>query len=182
MSKTWVISDTHFHHANILNFVDSNTGQKVRPEFASVDEMDEAMIERWNSVVNKGDKVYHLGDVFIGDKDKFKKTWPKLNGTKNLIVGNHDDIKFLTSGGFFKSVYLERKFRDMKLHLSHIPLHQTQHETGAPGSGNFLVNVHGHIHQNPSPEGRYINMSVEVINYTPVDIEEVAERAKLLLN
>ena len=182
MSKTWLVSDTHFHHANILNFVDSNTGLKVRPEFSSVDEMDEVMIERWNSVVNKGDKVYHLGDVFIGDKDKFKKLWPKLNGTKNLIVGNHDDIKFLTSGGFFKSVYLERKFRDMKLHLSHIPLHQTQHETGAPGSGNFLVNVHGHIHQNPSPAGRYINMSVEVINYTPVDIEEVAERAKLLLN
>ena len=182
MSKTWVISDTHFHHANILNFVDSKTGLKVRPEFTSVDEMDEVMIERWNSVVNKGDKVYHLGDVFIGDKDKFKRLWPKLNGTKNLIVGNHDDIKFLSSGGFFKSVYLERKFRDMKLHLSHIPLHQTQHETGAPGSGNFLVNVHGHIHQNPSPEGRYINMSVEAINYTPVDIEDIAERAKLLLN
>jgi calcineurin-like phosphoesterase family protein len=42
--------------------------------------------------------------------------------------------------------------------------------------------VHGHIHQNPSPEGRYINMSVEAINYTPVDIEDIAERAKLLLN
>lgn len=182
MSKTWLISDTHFHHSNILKFVDSNTGAKVRPEFESADEMDEVMIERWNSVVNAGDKVYHLGDVFIGDKDRFKKTWPKLNGTKNLIVGNHDDIRFLTSGGFFKSVYLERKFRDMKLHLSHIPLHQTQHETGAPGSGNFLVNVHGHIHQNPSPAGRYINVSVEAINYTPVDIEEVAERAKLLLD
>lgn len=181
MSRTWLVSDTHFHHENILGFKDSLTGLPVRPGFASVDEMDEFMVEKWNSVVSAGDKVYHLGDVFMGDKEKFKKLWPKLNGSKNLIVGNHDDIRYLVSGGFFKSVYLERKFKDMKLHLSHIPLHQTQHETGAPGSGNFMVNVHGHIHQNPSPEGRYINVSVEAINYTPVDIEEIAERAKKIL-
>lgn len=182
MSDIWVISDTHFHHANILNFFDSNTGLKIRPSFASVDEMDEFMVDNWNSVVKQGDKVYHLGDVFIGDKDKFKKLWPKLNGSKNLIVGNHDDIRFLSSGGFFKSVYLERKFRDMKLHLSHIPLHQSQHEVGAPGSGINYVNVHGHIHQNPSPAGRYINVSVEAINYTPIHLEELALQAANILS
>ncbi len=182
MKEIWVISDTHFHHANILGFIDSRTGLKVRPGFNNVDEMDEHMVEKWNSVVNPGDKVYHLGDVFMGDQNKFKKLWPRLNGRKNLIVGNHDDIRFLSSGGFFKEVYLERKFKDLKLHLSHIPLHPSQHETGAPGSGNFLVNVHGHIHGNPTPEGRYINVSVEVVDYTPVNIEVLAKQAADILN
>lgn len=181
MGDIYVISDTHLHHANILNFVDSKTGLRVRPEFDNVDQMDEFMLDTWNSVVKPGDKVYHLGDVFIGDRDKFKRIWPRFNGSKNLIVGNHDDIKFMASGGFFKSIYLERKFRDFKLHLSHIPLHQSQHETGAPGSGNFMVNVHGHIHQNPSPEGRYINVSVEAVGYRPVPIEELAEKANKIL-
>lgn len=182
MKEIWVISDTHFHHANILGFIDSRTGLKVRPGFNNVDEMDEHMVEKWNNVVNPGDKVYHLGDVFMGDQNKFKKLWPRLNGRKNLIVGNHDDIRFLSSGGFFKEVYLERKFKDLKLHLSHIPLHPSQHETGAPGSGNFLVNVHGHIHGNPTPEGRYINVSVEVVDYTPVNIEVLAKQAADILN
>lgn len=181
MKNIWLISDTHFHHEKILSFIDSRTGLKVRPGFNTVDEMDDHIVDCWNSVVKQGDKVYHLGDVFMGDREKFKKFWPRLNGSKNLIVGNHDDIKFLSSGGFFKEVYLERKFKDLKLHLSHIPLHPSQHETGAPGSGNFLVNVHGHIHGNPTPDGRYINMSVEVINYTPVHIDVVAEQAKKLL-
>lgn len=180
MSNIWLISDTHFGHTAILNFIDSRTGLKVRP-FATVDEMDECMLENWNSVVKKGDKVYHLGDVFMGDKTRFTKLWPKLNGSKNLIVGNHDDIKYLSSGGFFNKIYLERKFKDEGLHLSHIPLHPSQHETGAPGSGNFLCNIHGHIHGNPAPLGRYINLSVEAINYTPVAFEDVTARAKKLL-
>lgn len=182
MKDIWFISDTHFGHENILGFIDSRTGLKVRPGFKDIEEMDEHMVEKWNSVVKPGDKVYHLGDVFMGDRDKFKKLWPRLNGRKNLIVGNHDDIKFLSSGGFFKEVYLERKFKDLKLHLSHIPLHPSQHETGAPGSGNFLVNVHGHIHGNPTPEGRYINVSVEVINYIPVHIDVIAKQAAEILN
>lgn len=181
MSNTWVISDTHFGHANILNFVDSLTGLKVRPGFSNVDEMDEFMVEKWNSVVKPGDKVWHLGDVMFGDKEKFQRLWPKLHGSKRLCVGNHDDIRYLTSGGFFQKVVLERKFKEERLHLAHIPLHQSQHETGAPGSGNFLCQVHGHIHGNPTPTGRYINVSVEVVNYTPVALEDLVAQAKVLL-
>jgi calcineurin-like phosphoesterase family protein len=85
MRDIWVVSDTHFHHENILNFVDY-AGQKVR-DFDSVDDMDNHMLDRWNSVVKPGDRVYHLGDVFMGQKDKFKSFWPKLNGSKVLLCG-----------------------------------------------------------------------------------------------
>lgn len=178
MSDIWVISDTHFGHKNILNFTDSKTGNLIRPGFKDVKEMDDHMVDRWNSVVKQGDKVYHLGDVTMGDKDEFKKLWPKLHGRKTLIVGNHDDIPFLAKGGFFSKVHMWRMLPEFGLLLSHVPLHESSLLRGVPGKkypeeAVSLLNVHGHIHQNASPEGPYRNMSVEVINYTPVNIEEI---------
>jgi calcineurin-like phosphoesterase family protein len=175
----FVISDSHFRHANILKFVDGD-GNPVRGHlFADVDAMDEHMIERWNSVVKQGDIVYHLGDVVMGDREWFKKNWPRLNGSKRLIVGNHDDIPFLSSGGFFKKVSMWRMFPEFGLMLSHVPLHpsnllrMTKPGGVWPDDCETLVNIHGHIHQNASPEGPYRNVSVEAINYTPVNIEEL---------
>lgn len=180
MSKDiWVVSDTHFRHANILKFTDSTTGELIRPNFVDVDAMDEHMIECWNAVVNPGDIVYHLGDVVMGDKEWFKKNWPRLNGSKRLIVGNHDDIPFLSSGGFFKKVYMWRMFHEFGLMFSHVPLHPSSllrhvdKDATWPDGCESLLNVHGHIHQNASPEGPYRNVSVEAINYTPVNIEEL---------
>ena len=178
MRDIWIISDTHFRHANILKFADRN-GNLIRPGFEDVDAMDEHMIERWNSVVKQGDIVYHLGDVVMGDKEWFKKNWPRLNGSKRLIVGNHDDIPFLSNGGFFKKVQMWRMFPEFGLMFSHVPLHPSNllrlKEKGGnwPDDCESLLNVHGHIHQNPSPEGPYRNVSVEAIDYTPVNIEEL---------
>lgn len=186
----WVISDTHFLHKNILTFRDGASGKLVRgDDFADVDEMNEHMIERWNSVVKQGDIVYHLGDVMMGDKDEFKKLWPRLNGSKRLIVGNHDDVKFLASGGFFQKISMWRMFPEFGLMFSHVPLHKSslkRHWVSRRDHSllgywqqrfihrhNSLLNVHGHIHQNPSPKGPYRNVSVEAINYTPVNIEEL---------
>jgi calcineurin-like phosphoesterase family protein len=130
--------------------------------------MNEHMIEKWNSVVKPGDKVYHLGDVFFGDKDVFKKLWPRLNGRKRLVVGNHDDVKFLSSGSFFEKVMLWRKFDSLL--FTHVPVHAS-----VLGEGRFknekVLNVHGHIHQNPSPPGQYKCVCVEQTDYTPVHID-----------
>lgn len=182
MRDIFVTSDSHFRHANILKFVDTATGKLVRGDrFSDVDEMDEHMIERWNSVVKQGDIVYHLGDVVMGDQDWFKKNWPRLKGRKRLIVGNHDDIKFLASGGFFQKVQLWRMFTEFGLLLSHVPLHinslyrYASKDELAPiyMEPELMLNVHGHIHQNPSPEGPYKCVCVEQTDYTPVNIEEL---------
>ena len=180
MRDIFVTSDTHFRHANILTFTDSTTGALIRGNrFADVDAMDEHMIERWNSVVKPGDIVYHLGDVVMGDREWFKKNWPRLNGSKRLIVGNHDDIPFLASGGFFKKVSMWRMFPEFGLMLSHVPLHinSLYRYPSKDSDETFelvaMLNVHGHIHQNPSPEGPYRNVSVEVTDYTPVNIEDL---------
>jgi calcineurin-like phosphoesterase family protein len=190
MSDIWVISDTHFNHTNILKFTDSNTGELIRgARFSSTKEMDEHMVEQWNSVVKPGDKVYHLGDVMFGDKEYFQKLWPKLHGQKRLIVGNHDDIKYLSSGGFFSKVHMWRMFPEFGLLLTHVPVHKSslKRQWVSREDYNFfeywwrrykfrnktMLNVHGHIHQNPSPEGAYRKVSVEAISDTPVNIEEL---------
>jgi calcineurin-like phosphoesterase family protein len=178
----WIISDTHLGHQNILKFTDSSTGNLIRGHlFDNIDQMDEYMLEKWNSVVKPGDIVYHLGDVFMGDKERFKRQWPKFNGSKRLIVGNHDDIKFLSTGGFFKKVQMWRKFTEYNILLSHVPLHEMSISRGRPDAQKKMVNVHGHTHNNGSPPGLYMNMCVEAIDYTPQNIEDVAQKANKML-
>ena len=168
----WVISDTHFQHNNILNFK-GNDGLPFRM-FNDVQEMNEIMIQRWNEVVKPGDKVYHLGDVVMGVDSEgwMKKNWPRLMGQKRLIVGNHDNIKMLSSGGFFAKVELWRVFSEFGIILSHIPLHESGLYRGA-GEGYTMLNVHGHINEKDSPKGPYRNVCVEKINYRPINIEEL---------
>lgn len=182
----WVISDTHLNHENFLNFRDE-LGNQIRP-FGSVAEMNERILDRWNSVVKPGDLVYHLGDVAFGDREEFQKLWPKFHGSKRLIVGNHDDIKFLSSGAFFQKVMMWRVWSDELMLFTHVPIHPDNatillkggdYVEGDVGKKRIqLFNVHGHIHQNKSPEGPYFNVSVEAVNYTPVHIDDLALYAK----
>ena len=176
MSKEiWLISDTHFFHANILKFTDEN-GDLIRGAlFSSVEEMNQCMLDNWNSVVKPGDKVYHLGDVFMGAKEDFLKYWPKLHGSKRLIVGNHDDIKWMAQKELFAKIYMWRMFTEFGLLLTHVPIHESGLRRGAPTdeTAPMLLNIHGHIHQNPSPTEHHRCVCVEHIDYTPINIEEL---------
>lgn len=177
----WVISDTHLNHSNILSFTDE-FGVKTRGnKFQSVQEMNDHILDKWNSVVKPGDVVYHLGDVAFGSKDEFKSLWPKFNGSKRLIVGNHDDIKFMSSGGFFQKVMMWRVWSEEGIVMSHVPLHQSnkvQYGRRNDDQPRQLFNVHGHIHHNQSPEGGYMNMSCEAVNYTPIHLDDLSLYAK----
>lgn len=174
MSKNiWLISDTHWDDASILNFRDSTTGELIRPGFSCVEEINELMIQRWNEVVRPGDKVYHLGDVVMGTDQEgwMKRHWPRLMGRKVLICGNHDPIKLMAKGGWFSSVYESRDLRELGLLLTHRPAHGSQlwdYKRDRP-----ILNVHGHTHVNGSPEGRYRSVCVELVDYRPVNIEEL---------
>lgn len=173
MRDIWVISDTHFQHANILQFVDFPTGKQIRGEvFSSVEEMDEVMIDNWNKTVKPGDKVYHLGDVFFGNRDTFVQKWKRLNGQKRLILGNHDDAKFFAKHELVAKIDVWRMFPEFGLLLTHIPVHESTLSETRFGRGK-MINVHGHIHQNPSPSPLHRCVCVEQINYTPINIEEL---------
>lgn len=163
MKNIWFISDTHFGHSNMLKFIDSN-GEKIR-KFSSVEEMDELMITNWNERIKPGDKVYHLGDVAMGGP-AISRIMNKLHGSKRLILGNHDIVKG-DLVNYFHKITIWRVFREFDFTLSHIPLREDNLIT--------TFNIHGHIHQNPSPSLRHMNICVEQTNYKPLHLDEILQ-------
>lgn len=182
----WLISDTHFNHEGMLRFKDWD-GNPTRPGFATLEDMDEHMIAQWNSVVKTHDHVYHLGDVVMGhDKIAWmNKNWSRLNGTKHLVVGNHDNILVHAGYHWWQSINYWKHFPKHNVLCTHVPLHEkslsrptnAHLENVAPHEliWEQALNVHGHIHSNPSPEGPYRCVCVEQINYTPINLEEVTD-------
>lgn len=168
----FVISDTHFNHANILNFKDSND-LLIRPGFKDVQEMDQTIIDRWNAIVRPDDIIYHLGDVMFGHKDNLGRILPRLMGRKRLIMGNHDyDASDFMP--YFDKIMSWRHFgkNEFKIPviMTHFPLHTSSFQYKNNGTG---INIHGHIHEKTIGDPSWINVSVERTNYSPVAIEDI---------
>ena len=72
-AKIWFTADLHFGHSNII--------QHCNRPFSNVDEMDNYLISRWNSVVKPNDTIFVLGDVGYD----WRKYLPNLRGDKVLI-------------------------------------------------------------------------------------------------
>ena len=179
MTDIWVISDTHFGHANMLKFTEAN-GDLCRPGFADVSAMNECMIDRWNQTVKPGDKVYHLGDVAFGQKT-LDDIMPRLNGQKRLIMGNHDNMDVRVYRKYFKKIASWRQWRigNLRLVMCHYPLHESSFSNRHGGDENAIgVCVHGHIHRKEPPPGGYINVCVEMIDYTPVHFDDLVQQAR----
>lgn len=168
MSDIWFISDTHFNHANILKFEDEN-GKKFRGDrFSSLEEMNEIMIQNWNSCIKHQDKVYHLGDVYFGRDEDADKILSRLNGKKRLVLGNHDKInKHSILLNHFEKVLMWWPFENMV--FTHVPIPRDQMRTRSGEGFNF----HGHIHQNPAPTEFHHCLCVEHTNYLPVHMDQV---------
>lgn len=180
MSTIWFISDTHFSHASMIHKFKLPDGSPAR-KFASVEEMDETMIERWNKVVRPADHVWHLGDVTMRWQ-VLDLIMPRLKGHKRLIPGNHDIFPTKRYLKYFEKIYGVRVID--KLVFTHIPIAPWSHS-------RFAANVHGHVHESQAKVMRfeqqtyadfdrvefktrtYVNLSVEAINYTPVSLEEI---------
>jgi calcineurin-like phosphoesterase family protein len=160
--KEFFISDTHFGHTNIIKY-------ENRP-FNTVGEMDEYIIKQWNSVVSDGDLVYHLGDFFLTYTDRQMEIFDRLDGDIILIRGNHDrqsDTKLIERIGF-KEVHDEYYLMEdgMVTLLTHRPILNLAYMD----KNEIDFNLHGHKHSVENQySDRHINLSVENINYTPVD-------------
>lgn len=172
MSKTWLVSDTHFGHAGVTKFTKAD-GSKLRP-WDDPDEMDEAMVKLWNAKVKPEDRVWHLGDVVMN-----RKALPilnRLNGRKKLVMGNHDPFKTEDYLKYFEQVLGFHKLGDFA--LTHIPLHPSSVGRWARG------NIHGHLHQNNVMKGwgpfkrrdpRYICVCVEQTGFAPIDFDDIVK-------
>lgn len=165
--------DPHFGHEALLRGREHEKPVRV---FPSADAMNETIIERWNGRVRPSDTVIVVGDVAMNKKFAAACV-PRLNGRKFLVGGNHDEEKSTFYHGIgFESVLGCRKIDGCI--VTHIPV--------APWSmARFRANIHGHCHMSTPrvytkvdpatflPKFRYVNVSAERIDFTPVSLEEI---------
>jgi len=85
MRETFFTADLHLGHDNIRKY---EPGREVLG--GTTDEMNESLIRRWNRVVRPRDHVIVIGDWAMGRLVDGLSLTPRFNGTKTLIVGNHD--------------------------------------------------------------------------------------------
>lgn len=192
MPNTFFTSDFHFWHANIIKYCN-------RP-FKSVEEMNEELIRRYNSVVSPDDTVYVLGDFAMAFRPVETIT-PRLNGKKYLVPGNHDwcfpthkkSKNSPKAHAMWLEKYVECGFSGVLslawrlpsgLLLSHLPYklsgdeHTAEYEERftdyrLEDKGDFLL--HGHSHGKWRKKGRLIDVGVDAWNFTPVSLAQIEE-------
>jgi len=155
------ISDTHFGHEKIIDY-------ENRP-FKSLDEMDKAIIDRWNEVVSEDDEVILVGDFSSYGLEKNKEILSSLKGKKVLVKGNHDteSEEYYRQCGF-DSVYSYPIIVDEFFIVSHEPMYLNKNMPYA--------NIYGHVHANCSYKDvseHSFCVCVERINYTPISFDGI---------
>lgn len=159
-NKTFFISDLHLGHENMAK----------HRGFQSSVEHDEHLIKQWNSVVLKKDTVFILGDITM-EKKNFYPLLDRLNGIKKVIMGNHDKPQHVDRLKKYVN-FICGTMNYKGLILTHIPIHESCFED------RYKLNVHGHIHDYNLSDERYINVSADNVNYTPVLFSELHKHAK----
>jgi calcineurin-like phosphoesterase family protein len=145
----------------------------LRRGFESVEAHDEHVIAQWNSVVDKRDVTYILGDVTMEKKAPYALL-DRLNGIKHVVLGNHDrrqDVPHLLQ--HVESVMGMKEYKGIM--LTHCPIHPMELDY------RFPKNIHGHIHDNVvmlngCPDSRYICVSCERVDYVPRTLEELLNK------
>ena len=166
-------SDTHFMH---------DVGFLYEPRgFTNIEDMNEAIIERWNKVVKPGDIVYHLGDTMLKDTTRGCELMKRLNGQIFLIWGNHDSDARKNAifencpnviGGWYA---YQIKHNKMNIYISHYPTITSNYDE--KHFSQHVLNLHGHTHQQKNflyPNNPFCyHVGMDSHNCTPVHIDEV---------
>jgi calcineurin-like phosphoesterase family protein len=189
-TRTWVVSDTHFGHQNIIGYCHRPT------DFAQI------LLEEINSVVREGDTLLHLGDLCYKGNSWFKhiiapKIAPQAE-RKLLIAGNHDRQRY----SFYRDCGWKMAWPfwisyarpgtvpgslapPLRVEFSHYP--------SRDHLGGLTWRLHGHIHNNGYYDGRsnaggpdwthvpflrnHINLSCEQTKYKPVRLDLLLDAA-----
>jgi len=178
--STFITSDQHYNHAKILDYC-------TRP-FASVEEMNNTLINNHNAIIKPTDTVYILGDLGFDVKDatqSLRSIIQQLNGTKYLIKGNHDShssnnfwldsgIKEILSHGYELAGSVDDI--EYKFVLSHKPMENRFIEDGYMG-------LHGHLHNSmlnfvKFNKDNHFDIGVDGNGFMPWKLEDLAEKYK----
>ena len=195
-------SDWHIGHKKVLQLSD-------RP-FKTVEEMAASLVRRYNATVPENGVCYFLGDMGLCKSSTIKEVVDQLNGTKVLVLGNHDKkINAMYAMGFDVVMYgATITVGGQKVTMTHCPLlgvprENTEDMKGSIEGENWhgesrenrkiftctdegQFHLHGHIH---SPNGgksqkilgRQFDVGVDANSYTPVSISTIESWISLTL-
>jgi calcineurin-like phosphoesterase family protein len=175
----WLTADNHFGHSKIIEYCN-------RP-FTNVDEMDDIMIENWNSVVDDLDTVYHLGDIVFGDRKNFDKYIRRLKGNIKIIPGNHD-WRWLAKWDRYNDYMQPKSLSGIGIDV----LDAIHVLKDMPNKGNYIVlchypiamwdrshynsyHLHGHSHGEFHYQGKIYDVGVDGNNYYPIPIDKIVD-------
>ncbi len=165
----YYIADCHFGDEQVIAF-------SHRP-FETVQEMDAAMMERWNRIVRPGDDVYVVGDLVYRSEDP-ERYLSSLNGRLHLILGNHD--QYLLKETALHHYFAEIKTYDViydhahRIALFHYPMMEWD------GYYYGTWHIYGHIHNHPSPTQermkalpKALNCGADIVGFRPRTFDEL---------
>ena len=149
MKNIWFTSDTHFCHKQ--PFLWQPRG------FSSVEEMNEAIVDKWNANIKSDDIVYHLGDMALNDIDSAIPYIKRLNGQIIWLRGNHDtdnkiktilhECQHLNMACYMNwNTSWSMMLKDGKRHiyLSHYPTIASNYDE--KHFSQHVISLHGHTH------------------------------------
>jgi calcineurin-like phosphoesterase family protein len=153
MANVLFIGDCHFGHRNQIRW---------RP-FESEEQITELILSNLRKRVTKRDIVYFLGDIILS-QDRLT-VLDGIPGKKILVAGNHctEHLSMRQLVDTFDEVHAIVKYKEFW--LTHAPIH--------PDELRGKVNIHGHVHTNTIDDKRYVNVSCEAINYSPVSLHKI---------
>ena len=167
--NTWIVSDTHFKHQNIVRLANRPVNH------------DALMEKNWRNVVAVPDPVLHLGDVGIWYNKtamaEAEEIVSSLPGDKYLIMGNHDEKlgrEYFEKQGFTILDPFTQVIEGRRIRFTHAP--ETE-------DWDWDINIHGHIHingypGNADPTRDYRNVSIESTDFTPVRLSDIIYKHK----
>ena len=180
MGKIWISSDPHFCH---------NKEFLYKPRgFNSVSEMNEKIIENWNSIVSNDDEVYLLGDVMLNNNAEGCRCLNRLNGKIYILTGNHDTATRIQEYVNIRPTILHLglayilKYNGYRFYLSHYPTLVGNYEDNDKPLNKCLINLCGHSHYQDRfqdmDKGLIYHCELDAHNCYPVEIDQIIEDIK----
>lgn len=165
-------SDLHLFHKNVIKHAN-------RP-YANVEEMNESLVNNWNSKVGKGDEVYLLGDVSFGSVSDTVDLLNTMNGNKFLVPGNHDKAA-LRRHEFIRCfekviplMEIDVADEDAKHGKQRIVMcHYSMRVWNKSHYGSWHLYGHSHGTLPDDPHSKSFDVGVDPNNYFPLSYEEV---------
>lgn len=161
-------ADLHLGHEEVI-------AKRQRP-FASVTDMNEALIRNYNQRVGANDTVYILGDLCHRvTEEEANALIRRLNGRKILLRGNHD-IDY--DSALFEAVhdFLMEDFDGRRFVMIHYALMDW------PRRKKGGIHLHGHMHESRAYNEdnrrrglfRY-DVGVDANDYRPISLPEILD-------